>query len=33
MQGDARMHAYFPRIVALANLDSVMGAVAYARHA
>jgi quinol monooxygenase YgiN len=33
MQGDARMQAYFPRIVALANLDSVMGAVAYARHA
>jgi quinol monooxygenase YgiN len=33
MQGDARMLAYFPRIVALANLDSVMGAVAYARHA
>jgi quinol monooxygenase YgiN len=33
MQGDARMQAYFPRIAALATLDSVMGAVAYARHA
>lgn len=33
MQGDARMQAYFPRIVALASLDSVMGDVAYARHA
>jgi quinol monooxygenase YgiN len=33
MQGDARMQAYFPRIVALASLDSVIGAVAYARHA
>ena len=33
MQGDARMQAYFPRIAALATLDSVVGAVAYARHA
>jgi quinol monooxygenase YgiN len=33
MQGDSRMHAYFPRIAALATLDSVAGAVAYARHA
>ena len=33
MQGDARMQAYSPRIAALATLDSVMAAVAYARHA
>ena len=33
MQGDARMQAYFPRISALATLDSAMGAVAYACHA
>jgi quinol monooxygenase YgiN len=33
MQGDPRMHAYFPRIVALATLESAAGAVAYARHA
>jgi quinol monooxygenase YgiN len=33
MQGDARMQAYFPRIAALATLDSVVGAVAYAPHA
>jgi quinol monooxygenase YgiN len=33
MQGDARMQAYFPRIAALATLDSVVGAIAYARHA
>ncbi|MDB5441738.1 MAG: hypothetical protein JWP73_114 [Phenylobacterium sp.] len=33
MQGDARMQAYFPRIAALATLDSVAGAVAYARQA
>lgn len=33
MQSDARMQAYFPRIVALASFDSVMGAVAYARQA
>ena len=33
MQGDARMQAYFPKIAALATLDSVVGAVAYARHA
>lgn len=33
MQGDARMQAYFPRIVALSTLDSVVGAVASARQA
>jgi quinol monooxygenase YgiN len=33
MQSDERMKAYFPRIAALAKFDSVMGSVAYARHA
>jgi quinol monooxygenase YgiN len=33
MQGDARMQAYFPRVAALAALDSVVGAVAYALQA
>ena len=33
MQNDPRMRAYFPRIAALAAIDSVAGAVAYARHA
>jgi quinol monooxygenase YgiN len=33
MQGEARMKAYFPRIAALAAFDSVVGALAYARHA
>jgi quinol monooxygenase YgiN len=33
MQADARMMAYFPKIAALAALDSVAGAVAHARHA
>lgn len=33
MQSDERMKAYFPRIGALAKIDSVTGKVAYARHA
>ncbi|WP_068874992.1 MULTISPECIES: putative quinol monooxygenase [unclassified Phenylobacterium] len=33
MQSDPRMQAYFPRIVALASFDSVMGSIAYARQA
>ena len=33
MRGDGRMQAYFPKIAALATLDSVVGAVAYAHHA
>lgn len=33
MQSDERMKAYFPRIAALAKIDSVTGKVAYARHA
>lgn len=33
MQGDPRMAAYFPKIVALASFDSIAGAIAYARAA
>jgi quinol monooxygenase YgiN len=33
MQGDARMKAYFPKIAALAAIDSVVGAVAHVHHA
>lgn len=33
MQGDPRMAAYFPKIVALASFDSIAGAVAYVRAA
>lgn len=33
MQGDARMQAYFPKIAALAQFDSTVGAVAYGRSA
>jgi quinol monooxygenase YgiN len=33
MQGDARMKAYFPKFAALAAIDSVVGAIALARHA
>lgn len=32
MQADERMKAYFPRIAALAKLDSVVGNIAYAHH-
>ena len=33
MQGDARMQACFPKIVALAAFDSTPGVVFYTRHA
>ncbi len=33
MRGDPRMQAYFPRIGALATLDTTVGAVAYAHQA